>query len=149
METKQVFDCRNTEDQNQVAIHHRLNDPATFEQYLINFWGRSNVPSVRKSWEFISISMFFQNCNTRKWAFNADENDTTNNEIEFGFEDIPPHPIVTNYSIALFKGIHNLDDPTDFHFYKAKDNTGRFTVIFKVFCSDGTVKFYDLSNDFP
>lgn len=143
----QNFDCRDTDDQNDTAIHHEIHNSNDFDQYLINFWHTTNVTSVHKTWEFLSAAMLFQSCDKRKWAFTANENDTNKNEIDFDFEDITG--AVTNFSIPLFKGIRNLYPATDFHFYKAKDNTGRFTVIFKVFCSDGTVKFYDLSNDFP
>ena len=59
---------------------------------------------------------------------------------------------ITEYSFALFNGIHSLDNPNEFRFYLAKDNKPipNQTVVFEVLCGDGkTLHWYDLSNEKP
>lgn len=141
-----TYDCSNPNDQIGVARKHII-PLDTYNKYLRNFWGDRQPRAYAKSWTEIYDLIKNHDCQKDKLKLSADENDHENNNIVFGFETLESYKI--NYSIALFNGINLLDRPGQFLFYKARNGTGRYDVIFEVISQAGEHRYYDLSNEEP
>lgn len=141
------YDCTNPSDQLTIAGNHKITE-ATFNSYVTSFWGTAapaSGPCV-KTWDEINSLIDGADCNTMRLRFDTDENDINSNDVEITLVELLE--TTKYYSIPLFKGIKQMMDASEFHFYKAKNANGDYDIVFKAI-SGGTVKFFDLSNLHP
>ncbi len=151
-----MFDCNNESDQIAAANQHAV-DSTTFNTYLSNFWGTTAPSPEVKTWTDLSTMMADKDCETECWKLSFNPNDTTNNSITFGFQTLtngnPPSYSagLVYYSIAMIKGVKALDSSVvAFHFFKAKNASNQYDVIFKAVDNIGQpVYFGDLSDLYP
>lgn len=139
------YDCTNPSDQLTIAGNHKITE-AKFNSMVSAFFGPSTpVPTVIP-WADINNLIAEADCTTSRLRFSMDENDLMSNDI--GVELVEMLEVFRYYSIPLFKGIKQMMDVEEFHFYKAKNNANQFDIVFKAI-SGGTTEYYDLSNLYP
>lgn len=147
--TAREYDCNNPSDQVTIAKKHKITE-AVFNSCLSNYFGAgvTAVSPTVKTWQEMSDMMEGADCTTMRLKLEMDENDTGNNDITITLE--PFLETTVNYSIALFKGVKANYDVAKFHFYKGRQETGRYDVVFKAMNNTQEVVFYgDVSNDWP
>lgn len=147
MSNERKYDCNNPADQLEIANKHEISQ-STFEDYHTNFWGTASPLHAPTSITWATINNLIQhaNCNTHRLRFEMDENDTSNNDVTVTLVEMLETTVY--YSIPLFKGIRQLMNAERFEFFKARNAENEYDIIFKAIGA-GTVKFYDLSNEYP
>ncbi len=145
--TEARYDCTNPADQQTIANNHKITQ-AKFNTMVSAFWGTPTpaVASCMKTWNEINDMISDADCTTMRLRFDTDENDTNSNNVDVTLVEMLE--TTKYYSIPLFKGIKQMMDVQEFHFYKAKNANGQYDIVFKA-VSGGGVLHFDLSDLHP
>lgn len=141
------YDCTNPSDQLTIAGNHKITE-ATFNSYVTSFWGTAapaSGPCV-KTWDEINDMISGADCMASRLRFDTNEFDMNSNDVIVSLVDMLE--TTKFYSIPLFKGIKQMLDVEEFHFYKAKNATGQYDIVFKAVSGSSSMHF-DLSDLHP
>ena len=144
--------CENLSYTLEVATKHIITHD-TFNKYYDNFGPRGlPVPKPhRMSWNDLLAYLVGGNCDSQ-WARLIADDEQDNNDIiskDFISKDKKIRDFSTIYSIELFYGIRSLTGAIEYRFYKGMYDDGKKAMLMEVICEDGSLQYFDLSNEQP
>ncbi len=136
--------CTDPACQGYLASYHQISQQ-DYDDMVNAFFGNTVTAVHSMATGAIDVNV---DCQNHRVKYTMDENNLNDNNdvtitVEQGYE------IEGKYSIALFKGIINLYSPDTFHFSKAKEDNGDYTLAFYATKNNQPVYFGDLSNLYP
>ena len=143
--TETRYDCTSPADQLAIANNHKITE-AKFNTMVSAFFGASVPSPTIIDWAEVNGLIENADCTNMRLRFHMDENDVNANNITM--ELVEMLETYRYYSIPLFKGIKQLMDVQEFHFYKAKNAANQYDIVFKA-VSGGSSMHFDLSDLHP
>lgn len=136
--------CGDPACQGYLASYHQISQQ-DYDDMVNAFFGNTTTAVLSVAASAIDVNV---DCQSHRVKYMMDENNIGDNNdvsvtVEQGYE------IEGKYSIALFKGIITLYNPDTFHFSKAKEDNGNYTLAFYATANNQPVYFGDLSNLYP
>lgn len=136
--------CNDPACQGYLASYHQISQ-LDYDNMVTAFFGNTTTAVHTVAASAIDVNV---DCQSHRVKYTMDENNLgDNNDVTINVEQ--GYEIEGKYSIALFKGIITLYSPDTFHFSKAKEDDGSFTLAFYATKNNQPVYFGDLSNLYP